>query len=125
MPYTLRKVKNKSCYRVVNKTTGKVKARCLTKKNAEKQVRLLHALENKFRMNFLHALENKFRKKSLRRKRRLGGGKQIIFEQVAINDIVPGDTEYYYMSERFVPKGSANAVDEAWSVAVKRTRGLV
>ena len=45
MPYTMRKVPNKSCYRVVNKKTGQVKARCSTKKNAEKQMRLLRALE--------------------------------------------------------------------------------
>jgi len=51
MPYTMRKVPNKSCYRVVNNKTGKVKARCSTKKNAMKQMRLLRALENnpKFR----------------------------------------------------------------------------
>ena len=63
MPYTMRKVKNKSCYRVVNKKTGQVKARCSTKKNAKKQMLLLRALEN----------NPKFRK-SLRRKRRSGGG---------------------------------------------------
>jgi hypothetical protein len=61
MPYTLRKVRNKSCYRVVNKKTGQVKARCATRKNAEKQMRLLRALE----------YNPEFRK-SLRR--RSGGG---------------------------------------------------
>ena len=54
MPYTLRKVRNKSCYRVVNKKTGQVKARCATRKNAEKQMRLLRALEHNpgFRKSF-------------------------------------------------------------------------
>jgi hypothetical protein len=50
----MRKVPNKKCYRVVNTKTGKVKARCSTKKNATKQLRLLRALENnpKFRKTF-------------------------------------------------------------------------
>jgi len=54
MPYTMRKVPNKKCYRVVNTKTGKVKARCSTKKNATKQLRLLRALENNptFRKTF-------------------------------------------------------------------------
>jgi len=60
MPYTMRKVSNKPCYRVVNNKTGKVKARCSTKKNAMKQMRLLRALEN----------NPKFRKTM----RRMGGG---------------------------------------------------
>lgn len=44
MPFTMRKVPKKSCYRVINAKTGKVKARCSTKKNAMKQIRLLRAL---------------------------------------------------------------------------------
>jgi hypothetical protein len=46
MPYTMRKVRNKSCYRVVNNKTGRVKAHCSTKTNALRQLRLLRALEN-------------------------------------------------------------------------------
>ena len=46
MPYSIRKVPNKSCYRVTNKKTKKVFAKCSSKKNAEKQVRLLRAVEN-------------------------------------------------------------------------------
>ena len=46
MPYVIRKVPNKACYRVVNKKTKKVFAKCSSKKNAEKQVRLLRAIEN-------------------------------------------------------------------------------
>lgn len=45
MPYTMRKVRNKSCYRVVNSKTGRVKARCSTKVNALKQLRLLRAFQ--------------------------------------------------------------------------------
>lgn len=46
MPYSIRKVPNKACYRVTNKKTKKVYAKCSSKKNAEKQVRLLRAIEN-------------------------------------------------------------------------------
>lgn len=46
MPYVIRKVPNKACYRVTNKKTKKVFAKCSSKKNAEKQVRLLRAIEN-------------------------------------------------------------------------------
>jgi hypothetical protein len=53
MPYQLRKVKNKSCYRVYNKKTKKVFAKCSSKKNATKQLRLLRALlyNKKFVLN--------------------------------------------------------------------------
>ena len=46
MPYTVRKVRNKPCYRVSNKKTKKVYAKCSTKENAKKQVKLLRAVEN-------------------------------------------------------------------------------
>jgi hypothetical protein len=46
MPYRIRKVPNKACYRVSNKKTKKVFAKCSSKKNAEKQLRLLRAIEN-------------------------------------------------------------------------------
>ena len=46
MPYTVRKVRNKPCYRVSNKKTKKVYAKCSTKVNAKKQVKLLRAVEN-------------------------------------------------------------------------------
>ena len=42
----MRKVPNKPCYRVTNKKTKKVCAKCSSKKNAEKQMRLLRAIEN-------------------------------------------------------------------------------
>uniref|UniRef100_A0A6C0KMA6 Uncharacterized protein n=1 Tax=viral metagenome TaxID=1070528 RepID=A0A6C0KMA6_9ZZZZ len=55
MPYTMRKVRNKNCYRVskkvrVNKKTGKtakrrVFSKCATRENAVKQMKLLRALE--------------------------------------------------------------------------------
>ena len=46
MPYTYRKVRGKSCYRVYNKKTKKTFAKCATKENALKQIRLLRAVEN-------------------------------------------------------------------------------
>lgn len=46
MPYTIRKIPNKKCYRVTNARTKKVFARCSSKKNAVSQVRLLRAIEN-------------------------------------------------------------------------------
>jgi hypothetical protein len=46
MPYSIRKVKNKSCYRVYNRKTKHIFAKCTSKKRAEKQIRLLSAIEN-------------------------------------------------------------------------------
>lgn len=45
MPYYTRKVRNKPCYRVSNRKTKRVFAKCTTKKRAVKQMRLLRALE--------------------------------------------------------------------------------
>jgi hypothetical protein len=45
MPYTLRKVPNKKCYRVTNKKSRRIMAKCTTKTKANKQLRLLRALE--------------------------------------------------------------------------------
>lgn len=45
MPYTIRKLPNKSCYRVTNRRTKRVYAKCTTKTRAKKQVRLLNAIE--------------------------------------------------------------------------------
>jgi len=45
MPYTYRKVRGKSCYRVYNKKTKKTFAKCSTKEKAIKQLRLLRAIQ--------------------------------------------------------------------------------
>lgn len=49
MPYAIRKVNNKSCYRVYKpkskKGSRRVFSKCATKKNALKQLRLLRALQ--------------------------------------------------------------------------------
>lgn len=46
MPYSIRKVRNQSCYKVYNKKTKKVFAKCTSRENADKQVRLLRGIEN-------------------------------------------------------------------------------
>ena len=46
MPYTIRKVRGRPCYRVKNRRTKRVLAKCTSKKRAKKQIRLLQAIEN-------------------------------------------------------------------------------
>ena len=46
MPYKIRKVRNKSCYRVYNPVTKRTFAKCSTRKNALSQIRLLRGLQN-------------------------------------------------------------------------------
>ena len=45
MPYITRKVRGKPCYRLMNKNTKKVFAKCTTQENAKKQFRLLQAIK--------------------------------------------------------------------------------
>ena len=45
MPYFIRKVTRKNCYRVRNKNTKRVFSKCTTKENAKKQMRLLRAIQ--------------------------------------------------------------------------------
>lgn len=47
MPYSIRKVRNKNCYRVKNKETGEIKTKCSTLNKAKAQVRLLERLDKK------------------------------------------------------------------------------
>ena len=46
MPYSTRKVRGKNCYRVYNRNTKRVFAKCTSRENADKQMRLLRAVEN-------------------------------------------------------------------------------
>lgn len=62
MPYKIRKVRNKSCYKVYKPTTKKVFAKCSTFENAKKQVRLLGAIENNYTFRNTK-MKNKTRKK--------------------------------------------------------------
>ena len=57
MPYKSRKMRGKSCYRVYNKKSKKVFAKCTTPENAEKQLRLLRALQ--YNKNFIFRPRNK------------------------------------------------------------------
>lgn len=63
MPYTMRKVPNKKCYRVSKRkrnknTKRRVFSKCTTREKAIKQMRLLRALENN--KNFIpNSMRNK------------------------------------------------------------------
>ena len=46
MPYATRKVRNKNCFRVYNRKTKRVFAKCTTKTRAKRQINLLRAIEN-------------------------------------------------------------------------------
>ncbi len=50
MPYTIRKVRNKDCYKVVNKINDRIHAKCSTLENAKKQKRLLDAIDHGFKL---------------------------------------------------------------------------
>lgn len=54
MPYKIRKVRNKDCYKVYNQKTKKVFAKCTTRNKAKKQERLLRAIKysKSFRQQF-------------------------------------------------------------------------
>jgi hypothetical protein len=60
MPYKSRKVPKKNCYRVTNRKTKRVFAKCATRENAKKQLRLLRAIE--YNKNFVP--RNKTNRKS-------------------------------------------------------------
>lgn len=48
MPYKVRRVERqgKMCYEVVNKETGRIHARCTSRRNADRQRRLLEGVEH-------------------------------------------------------------------------------
>jgi hypothetical protein len=46
MPYSIRKVNKKPCYRVYNTKTKKVFAKCSSKANVVRQLKLLRAIQN-------------------------------------------------------------------------------
>lgn len=57
MPYGIRKMPNRNCYKVFNKNTKKVFAKCTTMDKAKKQLRLLRGIQNnsKFRSRIRRA----------------------------------------------------------------------
>jgi uncharacterized protein (UPF0147 family) len=60
MPYNIRKVRNKSCYKVYNKKTKRVFAKCTSRETAKKQINLLRAIQNN--KNFVPRATRKNRK---------------------------------------------------------------
>lgn len=50
MPYKVRKLTKKNCYKMYNNDTKRVYAKCTTKEKAKKQLRLLNAI--KYNKNF-------------------------------------------------------------------------
>lgn len=46
MPYSIQKVRGKSCFRVRNTKTKKIYAKCTTLSKAKKQLRLLRTFRN-------------------------------------------------------------------------------
>ncbi len=60
MPYSSRKVRGKNCYKVSNKHTKKVFAKCTSQINAGKQMRLLRALQ--YNKQFISHSNRKTRK---------------------------------------------------------------
>lgn len=51
MPYTVRKVRGKSCFKVYNKKSKRVYSKCASRENAQKQLKLLRAIE--YNKNFV------------------------------------------------------------------------
>jgi hypothetical protein len=46
MPYSIRKVAKKNCYKVYNRKSKRIFAKCTTMEKAKKQLRLLRAIQN-------------------------------------------------------------------------------
>lgn len=51
MPYIIRKVRNVDCWRVKNKVSGKIHAKCTTLAKAKAQKRLLENIDVKAKKN--------------------------------------------------------------------------
>jgi hypothetical protein len=59
----MRKTYRKNCYRITNRKTKKVFARCATKENAIKQLKLLRALQ--YNKNFVYDPTKRVRPKNV------------------------------------------------------------
>lgn len=64
MPYKIRKVRNKDCFRVYNSDTKKTFAKCTTREKAHSQLRLLRGIQNNktFRKKIISSRSNKTRR---------------------------------------------------------------
>ncbi len=49
MPYQIRKLPNRNCFRVKNTETGRIYSECTSRKKAEAQVKLLRAIDHGFK----------------------------------------------------------------------------
>jgi hypothetical protein len=67
MPYQLRKVHGKPCFRITNKKTKRIFARCTSKIRAKKQLTLLRALA--YNKNFVPRSQLLRRSKRIRNQR--------------------------------------------------------
>ncbi len=56
MPYSIRKVPKRNCYRVTNTKTKQIRAKCTSKAKAKKQLSLIYALDSN--PNFKYKLRN-------------------------------------------------------------------
>lgn len=65
MPYSVRKVRGKSCVKVYNQKTKRVYSKCTSRENAEKQLKLLRAIE--YNKNFVPRKAVKSRKTKVNR----------------------------------------------------------
>ena len=72
MPYSLRKVPKQNCYRVSNRKTKRVFAKCASKAKAIRQLRLLRALQ--YNKSFIPNSSRLSRLSRSRRNRRQKGG---------------------------------------------------
>ena len=63
MPYTIRKVSKKNCYKVTNSRSKRVMSKCTTRRKAERQKRLLNAILNN--KNFVIRARTKTKKRNL------------------------------------------------------------
>ena len=72
MPYTVRKLPGKDRYRVTNRRTGRILARCTSKLHARKQVRLLYAIDRnpRFRRTRHNSIKKNNKKKKKKKKKK-------------------------------------------------------
>lgn len=61
MPYSVRKVPNRKCYKVFNKSNKRVFSKCTSIKKAKKQMRLLYAIQNNPKFRSVHSSRLKLR----------------------------------------------------------------
>lgn len=73
MPYAVRKMPNRNCYKVYNKNTKKVFSKCTSIEKAQKQLRLLRGINNnpKFRSKLKRSTMKKTGGKTCKNRRKI------------------------------------------------------